>query len=151
MVWKVHLLLFCDYTATEHWTPNVVTGAYYQVNMQSALTWSQADTSCKQQAASLVSIVDPAEKAFITGKVPPAGCVRAPRLTHKHVERLFHMGCIKQCTTRQPLSVNISNLHKLLMRWDKYLLLVLLFCLSWNSCKKTLWTGFPNPGVYLKN
>ncbi|XP_037537285.1 macrophage mannose receptor 1 [Nematolebias whitei] len=57
---------YCPTSSTEHWTQNVVTGAYYQVNMQSALTWSQADTSCKQQAASLVSIVDPAEKAFIT-------------------------------------------------------------------------------------
>ncbi|XP_015227054.1 PREDICTED: macrophage mannose receptor 1-like [Cyprinodon variegatus] len=57
---------YCPSSSTEHWSKNIVTGAYYQVNQQSALTWAQADTSCKQQAASLVSIVDPIEKAFIT-------------------------------------------------------------------------------------
>lgn len=64
----IKLLFFHTCTATEHWNRNFVTGAYYQVNMQSALTWAQADTSCKQQAAFLVSIVDPVEKAFLTGK-----------------------------------------------------------------------------------
>ncbi|XP_014899448.1 macrophage mannose receptor 1-like isoform X1 [Poecilia latipinna] len=58
---------YCPSSSTEHWNRNIVTGAYYQVNMQSALTWAQADASCKQQAAFLVSIVDPIEKAFITG------------------------------------------------------------------------------------
>ncbi|MEQ2265277.1 hypothetical protein XENORESO_004745, partial [Xenotaenia resolanae] len=58
---------YCPTSSTEHWNRNIVTEAYYQVNMQSALTWVEADTSCKQQAASLVSIVDPVEKAFITG------------------------------------------------------------------------------------
>ncbi|XP_017266596.1 macrophage mannose receptor 1-like [Kryptolebias marmoratus] len=57
---------YCPTSSTEHWNKNIVTGAYYQVNMQSVLTWAQADTSCKQQSASLVSIVDPTEKAFIT-------------------------------------------------------------------------------------
>ncbi|XP_012711245.2 macrophage mannose receptor 1 isoform X1 [Fundulus heteroclitus] len=58
---------YCPTSSTEHWSRNPVTGAYYQVNMQSVLSWTQADASCKQQAASLVSIVDPVEKAFITG------------------------------------------------------------------------------------
>uniref|UniRef100_A0A1A8MEC8 Macrophage mannose receptor 1-like n=2 Tax=Nothobranchius pienaari TaxID=704102 RepID=A0A1A8MEC8_9TELE len=56
----------CPTTSTDHWKKNVITGVYYQVNTQSALTWAQADKSCKQQAASLVSITDPTDKAFIT-------------------------------------------------------------------------------------
>ncbi|KAM4727964.1 macrophage mannose receptor 1-like isoform 2-T2 [Anableps anableps] len=57
---------YCPSSSIEFWNKNIITGAYYQVNMQSVLTWVQADMSCKQQAASLVSIVDPVEKAFIT-------------------------------------------------------------------------------------
>lgn len=60
-------------SAKEHWANNPITGAYYQVNTQSVLTWSQAETSCKQQDSNLVSFVDPNEQAFISGKVPPAG------------------------------------------------------------------------------
>uniref|UniRef100_A0A8C6L8C7 Mannose receptor, C type 1b n=1 Tax=Nothobranchius furzeri TaxID=105023 RepID=A0A8C6L8C7_NOTFU len=60
----------CPTTSTDHWKKNVITGVYYQVNTQSALTWAQADKSCKQQAASLVSITDPTDNAFITGKAP---------------------------------------------------------------------------------
>lgn len=68
-------LFFCQCTATDNWTKNSATGAYYQLNLQSALTWGQAQTSCKQQAASLVSILDPNEQAFISGEVPPSGCL----------------------------------------------------------------------------
>lgn len=64
---------FCQNTATDHWRKNLITGAYYQLNIQSSLTWGQADTSCKQQAASLVSIVEPSEQALISGEVPPGG------------------------------------------------------------------------------
>uniref|UniRef100_A0A672HCM6 Macrophage mannose receptor 1-like n=1 Tax=Salarias fasciatus TaxID=181472 RepID=A0A672HCM6_SALFA len=49
-----------------HWAKNLVTGAYYQINGQAALTWAQAQTSCNQQAASLVSITDPNQQAFIS-------------------------------------------------------------------------------------
>uniref|UniRef100_UPI003AB09028 macrophage mannose receptor 1-like n=1 Tax=Centroberyx gerrardi TaxID=166262 RepID=UPI003AB09028 len=51
---------------TEHWKKNIVTGAYYQINTQSALSWPQAQTSCKQQGASLLSVTDPNEQAYFT-------------------------------------------------------------------------------------
>uniref|UniRef100_A0A8C5GDM7 Macrophage mannose receptor 1-like n=1 Tax=Gouania willdenowi TaxID=441366 RepID=A0A8C5GDM7_GOUWI len=57
---------YCPTSSREHWAKNLVTGAYYQINSQSALNWSQAQTSCKQQMASLVSITDPNEQAYIT-------------------------------------------------------------------------------------
>ncbi|CAG5896528.1 unnamed protein product [Menidia menidia] len=57
---------YCPSSSTEHWSKNFVTGAYYQLNPQSVLTWAQADTSCRQQAASLVSIIDPNEQAVIS-------------------------------------------------------------------------------------
>ncbi|KAF7668435.1 hypothetical protein LDENG_00014620 [Lucifuga dentata] len=57
---------YCPSTSTEHWYKNTVTGAYYQVNPQSALNWAQAQTSCKQQEASLLSITDPHQQAFAT-------------------------------------------------------------------------------------
>ncbi|XP_051266208.1 macrophage mannose receptor 1 [Dicentrarchus labrax] len=57
---------YCPTSSTEHWPKNLITGAYYQLNTQSVLTWSQADASCKQQAASLVSIIDPNEQAYIS-------------------------------------------------------------------------------------
>lgn len=68
-----YYFFFCQNTATDHWRKNLITGAYYQLNIQSSLTWGQADTSCKQQAASLVSIVEPSEQALISGEVPPGG------------------------------------------------------------------------------
>ncbi|KAF3698791.1 Macrophage mannose receptor 1 [Channa argus] len=55
------------YRAKETWTKNTATGASYQLNTQSALTWFQAETSCKQQSASLLSITDPHQQAYITG------------------------------------------------------------------------------------
>lgn len=36
---------------------------------ESALTWWQAETSCKQQNASLLTVTDPHQKAYITGEV----------------------------------------------------------------------------------
>uniref|UniRef100_A0A3Q2WPT7 Mannose receptor, C type 1b n=1 Tax=Haplochromis burtoni TaxID=8153 RepID=A0A3Q2WPT7_HAPBU len=50
----------------EDWNMHPTTGAYYQLNIQSALTWHQAQVSCKQQGASLLSIDDPHEQAYIT-------------------------------------------------------------------------------------
>ncbi|TKS79617.1 Macrophage mannose receptor 1 [Collichthys lucidus] len=57
---------YCPTSSTEHWAKNIVTGAYYQINSQSSLTWAQADASCKQQAASLVSITDPNQQGFMS-------------------------------------------------------------------------------------
>uniref|UniRef100_A0A3Q3KWV0 Mannose receptor, C type 1b n=1 Tax=Mastacembelus armatus TaxID=205130 RepID=A0A3Q3KWV0_9TELE len=57
---------YCPTSSTEHWSKNLVTGAYYQVNTQSALTWHQAEASCKQQSAFLVSITDPNDQAYIS-------------------------------------------------------------------------------------
>ncbi|XP_076601688.1 macrophage mannose receptor 1b [Chaetodon auriga] len=57
---------YCPTTSTDHWAKNLVTGAYYQLNTQSVLTWAQAETSCKQQSASLLSVTDPHEQAFIS-------------------------------------------------------------------------------------
>uniref|UniRef100_A0AAX7UFB5 Mannose receptor, C type 1b n=1 Tax=Astatotilapia calliptera TaxID=8154 RepID=A0AAX7UFB5_ASTCA len=55
------------YCPTMYWNMHPTTGAYYQLNIQSALTWHQAQVSCKQQGASLLSIDDPHEQAYITG------------------------------------------------------------------------------------
>ncbi|XP_078144091.1 macrophage mannose receptor 1-like [Centroberyx gerrardi] len=57
---------YCPTASTEHWKKNIVTGAYYQINTQSALSWPQAQTSCKQQGASLLSVTDPNEQAYFT-------------------------------------------------------------------------------------
>ncbi|XP_076601189.1 macrophage mannose receptor 1-like [Chaetodon auriga] len=57
---------FCPTNTKEHWSKNTVTGASYQLNTQSALTWSQAEASCKQQGASLLSITDPHQQAYVT-------------------------------------------------------------------------------------
>lgn len=61
--------MYINLTAKEDWNTHPLTGAYYQLNTQSALTWSQAETSCKQQGASLLSITDPHEQAYVQGKV----------------------------------------------------------------------------------
>uniref|UniRef100_A0AAQ4RAS3 Mannose receptor, C type 1b n=1 Tax=Gasterosteus aculeatus aculeatus TaxID=481459 RepID=A0AAQ4RAS3_GASAC len=58
---------YCPTSSTDHWAKNPVTGAFYQVNTQSALTWAQADTSCRQQGAALLSITDPHQQAFVSG------------------------------------------------------------------------------------
>ncbi|XP_070774848.1 macrophage mannose receptor 1-like [Enoplosus armatus] len=57
---------YCPITSKEDWNIHPITGAYYQLNTQSALTWPQAETSCKQQGASLLSITDPHEQAYVT-------------------------------------------------------------------------------------
>uniref|UniRef100_A0A3Q3W748 Uncharacterized protein n=1 Tax=Mola mola TaxID=94237 RepID=A0A3Q3W748_MOLML len=59
---------YCPTASTDHWGKNRATGAYYQLNTQSVLTWAQAETSCKQQGASLLSVTDPHAQAFISGK-----------------------------------------------------------------------------------
>uniref|UniRef100_A0A674P6A3 Mannose receptor, C type 1b n=1 Tax=Takifugu rubripes TaxID=31033 RepID=A0A674P6A3_TAKRU len=59
---------YCPTTSTDKWIKNLVTGANYQLNTQSVLTWSQAETSCRQQGASLLSVSDPHQQAFVSGK-----------------------------------------------------------------------------------
>lgn len=57
------------FKAKDSWDRHPTTGAYYQLNTQSALTWLQAEVSCRQQGASLLSITDPHQQAYVTGKV----------------------------------------------------------------------------------
>lgn len=66
----LHILyLYLNFTAKEYWNKHPTTGASYQLNTQSALTWAQAEASCKQQAASLLSITDPHQQSYVTGMV----------------------------------------------------------------------------------
>ncbi|XP_042352883.1 macrophage mannose receptor 1-like [Plectropomus leopardus] len=64
---------YCPVTSKDGWTKHPTTGAYYQLNTQAALTWPQASTSCKQQGASLLSINDPHEQAYVTAILGTAG------------------------------------------------------------------------------
>ncbi|XP_073347649.1 macrophage mannose receptor 1-like [Pagrus major] len=64
---------YCPVTSKGGWKIHPTTGAYYQLNTQSALTWRQAETSCKQQGASLLSITDPHEQAYVTALLGTAG------------------------------------------------------------------------------
>ncbi|XP_039873788.1 macrophage mannose receptor 1-like isoform X1 [Simochromis diagramma] len=57
---------YCPTNSKETWNKDPTTGASYQLNTQSALTWDQADASCKQQSASLLSISNPHEQAYIS-------------------------------------------------------------------------------------
>ncbi|XP_034742579.1 macrophage mannose receptor 1b isoform X3 [Etheostoma cragini] len=56
----------CPTTSSDNWEKNIVTGAYYQLNTQSVLTRAQADASCKQQGASLLSVTDVTEQAIVS-------------------------------------------------------------------------------------
>ncbi|XP_041751389.1 macrophage mannose receptor 1 [Coregonus clupeaformis] len=58
---------YCPSKSMEHWHKNPVTGAFYQVNLRSALTWHQARTSCQQQGADLASITAPHEQSYLSG------------------------------------------------------------------------------------
>uniref|UniRef100_H2T6P4 Mannose receptor, C type 1b n=1 Tax=Takifugu rubripes TaxID=31033 RepID=H2T6P4_TAKRU len=60
---------YCPTTSTDKWIKNLVTGANYQLNTQSVLTWSQAETSCRQQGASLLSVSDPHQQAFVSAQL----------------------------------------------------------------------------------
>ena len=65
---KLTVAFFSPYkTATAYWTKNPVTNEFYQLNVQSALTWHQASQSCQQQESDLVSISEPHEHAYIAG------------------------------------------------------------------------------------
>uniref|UniRef100_A0A674PA83 Mannose receptor, C type 1b n=1 Tax=Takifugu rubripes TaxID=31033 RepID=A0A674PA83_TAKRU len=58
---------YCPTNTKDSWNRHPTTGAYYQLNTESALTWPQAAVSCKQQGASLLSITDPHQQAYVTG------------------------------------------------------------------------------------
>ncbi|XP_047445392.1 macrophage mannose receptor 1-like [Mugil cephalus] len=64
---------YCPTTSKEHWNVNPITNVYYQLNTQAALTWPQAEISCKQQGASLLSVNDPHEHAYITALLGRGG------------------------------------------------------------------------------
>ncbi|XP_014899453.1 macrophage mannose receptor 1-like isoform X2 [Poecilia latipinna] len=71
---------FCPTNNKESWIKHPTSGALYQLNTESALTWSEAETSCKQQSASLLTITDPQEKAYITALLEPGGTHQGYRL-----------------------------------------------------------------------
>ncbi|XP_059201009.1 macrophage mannose receptor 1-like [Centropristis striata] len=64
---------YCPVTTKIDWTVHPTTGAYYQLNTQAALTWNQAEVSCKQQGATLLSITDPHEQAYVTALLGSSG------------------------------------------------------------------------------
>ncbi|XP_047444532.1 macrophage mannose receptor 1-like [Mugil cephalus] len=64
---------YCPTNTKVGWNKHPATGAVYQLNTQSALTWAQADASCKQQIASLLSITDPHEQGYITALLGDQG------------------------------------------------------------------------------
>ncbi|XP_063741471.1 macrophage mannose receptor 1-like isoform X2 [Eleginops maclovinus] len=57
---------FCPVTSKENWNYHPTTGEYYQLNSQAALSWPQAEASCKQQGANLLSIYDFHQQAYVT-------------------------------------------------------------------------------------
>ncbi|XP_022613796.1 macrophage mannose receptor 1-like isoform X2 [Seriola dumerili] len=57
---------YCPTNSKADWHVNPATGAIYQFNTQSAVTWPQAEASCKQQGASLLSINNPYEQDYVT-------------------------------------------------------------------------------------
>ncbi|XP_028289877.1 macrophage mannose receptor 1 isoform X2 [Gouania willdenowi] len=58
---------FCPTKDTSGWKTDPVTGVEYQSNPRAALTWYQARTSCLQQEAELLSIVELHEQSYISG------------------------------------------------------------------------------------
>nr|XP_046265193.1 macrophage mannose receptor 1-like isoform X2 [Scatophagus argus] len=64
---------YCPVTSKAGWNVHPETGAYYQLNTHSALTWPQAETSCKQQGASLLSITDPHQQAYVVALLGRSG------------------------------------------------------------------------------
>ncbi|NWI51722.1 MRC1 protein, partial [Calyptomena viridis] len=61
-----HLYGFCP-TANNNkfWSSDPLTGTYYQINYQSALTWHQARKSCQQQHAELLSVTEIHEQVYL--------------------------------------------------------------------------------------
>uniref|UniRef100_A0A8C3CTJ7 C-type lectin domain-containing protein n=1 Tax=Cairina moschata TaxID=8855 RepID=A0A8C3CTJ7_CAIMO len=50
------------------WSVDPLTGTYYQINFQSALTWHQARKSCQQQNAELLSVTEIHEQMYLRGE-----------------------------------------------------------------------------------
>uniref|UniRef100_A0A8C5NNV4 MRC1 protein n=1 Tax=Junco hyemalis TaxID=40217 RepID=A0A8C5NNV4_JUNHY len=63
-----HLFGFCPAASKSHmlfWSIDPLTGTYYQINHQSALTWHQARKSCQQQNAELLSVTEIHEQIYL--------------------------------------------------------------------------------------
>uniref|UniRef100_A0A674PBS8 Mannose receptor, C type 1b n=1 Tax=Takifugu rubripes TaxID=31033 RepID=A0A674PBS8_TAKRU len=64
---------YCPVTSKHSWNRHPTTGSYYQLNTESTLTWPQAEVSCRQQGASLLSITDPHQQAYVTALLGTSG------------------------------------------------------------------------------
>ncbi|XP_074430632.1 macrophage mannose receptor 1-like isoform X3 [Larus michahellis] len=61
-----HLYGFCPTGYNDRfWSADPLTGTYYQINYQSALTWHQARKSCQQQNAELLSVTEIHEQIYL--------------------------------------------------------------------------------------
>nr|CCP50119.1 MRC1L-E [Gallus gallus] len=63
-----HLYGFCPTGSSDNdkfWSMDPLTGTFYQINFQSALTWHQARHSCKQQNAELLSVTEIHEQMYL--------------------------------------------------------------------------------------
>ncbi|NWS70861.1 MRC1 protein, partial [Crotophaga sulcirostris] len=61
-----HLYGFCPTGNNDRfWSADPLTGTYYQINYQSALTWHQARKSCQQQNAELLSVTEIHEQMYL--------------------------------------------------------------------------------------
>uniref|UniRef100_A0A8D0EKF2 MRC1 protein n=1 Tax=Strix occidentalis caurina TaxID=311401 RepID=A0A8D0EKF2_STROC len=65
-----HLYGFCPTGDNDRfWSMDPLTGTYYQINYQSALTWHQARKSCQQQNAELLSVTEIHEQIYLRGEL----------------------------------------------------------------------------------
>ncbi|XP_053569949.1 macrophage mannose receptor 1 isoform X2 [Bombina bombina] len=66
---KDQLYGFCPSTSTKDnsWIEDPLTGVFYQINANAAITWHQALKSCKQQDSNLLSITEVHEQTYLTG------------------------------------------------------------------------------------
>uniref|UniRef100_A0A8C3H2A9 Uncharacterized protein n=1 Tax=Corvus moneduloides TaxID=1196302 RepID=A0A8C3H2A9_CORMO len=65
-----HLYGFCPAADSyRFWSTDPLTGTYYQINHQSALTWHQARKSCQQQNAELLSVTEIHEQIYLRGEL----------------------------------------------------------------------------------
>ncbi|NWR94087.1 MRC1 protein, partial [Furnarius figulus] len=61
-----HLYGFCPTASNDRfWRTDPLTGTYYQINYQAALTWHQARKSCQQQNAELFSVTEIHEQLYL--------------------------------------------------------------------------------------
>uniref|UniRef100_A0A3P9IWG7 Mannose receptor, C type 1b n=1 Tax=Oryzias latipes TaxID=8090 RepID=A0A3P9IWG7_ORYLA len=73
-----------------NWIKHPKTGAYYQLNSDAALTWAEAESSCKQQTATLLSLTDPHQEAYVTVMWFYSACLQS---------RLIHLCTVPYCLT----------------------------------------------------